>query len=126
MLSIPVSTLRYYDSQGVLPGIQRRSSGYREYTRRDLENLKLVRCFKLAGMSIKDIRQYFIWAEEGDETLEQRYQLILERQKAIDHQIELLHEQRKVVDKKAEWYRQQLEQSGTAQNDQEKTSSGDA
>ena len=34
-------------------------------------------------MSIKDIRQYAVWAQMGDSTLEQRYNLFLERREAV-------------------------------------------
>ena len=39
------------------------------------------------GMSIKDIRQYAVWAQMGDSTLEQRYNLFLERREAVMAQI---------------------------------------
>ena len=52
MLNIPVSTIRYYDKEGLLPSLERRRSGYRVFSERDIETLKTVIWLKKAHMPL--------------------------------------------------------------------------
>ena len=56
MFGLPVSTLRYYDKQGLFPEITR-VSGIRKFSERELESLRVIECLKKAGMEIKDMGQ---------------------------------------------------------------------
>ena len=95
---IPATTLRYYDKEGILPFLERKESGHRMFSEQDLSMLRIIECLKCTGMSIKDIRQYAVWAQMGDSTLEQRYNLFLERREAVMAQIKELEDQLKVID----------------------------
>lgn len=57
MFGLPVSTLRYYDKQGLFPGLER-TSGIRRFGDAELEALRVIECLKKAGMEIKDIRLF--------------------------------------------------------------------
>ena len=57
MFGLPVSTLRYYDKQGLFPGLER-ASGIRRFGDTELEALRVIECLKKAGMEIKDIRLF--------------------------------------------------------------------
>lgn len=46
MYAIPVSTLRYYDSEGLLPDLQRKS-GIRIFTDRELDQLRMIECLNV-------------------------------------------------------------------------------
>ena len=46
-MGIPASTIRYYDSNGLLPGVLRTEGGMRLFTRADLEWLRLVGYLKM-------------------------------------------------------------------------------
>lgn len=48
-LGIPASTLRYYDKEGLLPFVERTTSGIRMFSERDYEWLKMIECMKKAG-----------------------------------------------------------------------------
>ena len=65
MLSVPASTLRYYDKEGLLPFVARSSGGIRQFQESDIEWLRVIGCMKKAGMSIKDIRQELKQQPEG-------------------------------------------------------------
>ncbi len=80
MFGLPVSTLRYYDKQGLFPEIER-SSGIRKFGKRELETLRLIECLKKSGMEIKDIKQFIDWCGQGPATFELRRELF-EKQKA--------------------------------------------
>ena len=51
MFGLPVSTIRYYDKEGLFPGIQR-SSGIRKFSEKELETLRVIECLKGSGLEI--------------------------------------------------------------------------
>ena len=67
MFGLPVSTLRYYDKEGLFPDMER-SSGIRRFGQRELEALRVIECLKKYGMEIKDIRQFMEWCAQGSST----------------------------------------------------------
>lgn len=113
LLGIPASTLRYYDKIGLLPFVERRESGYRVFTEKDIEMLRLIECLKLAGMTLSDIRQFAQWLREGDATLQQRYQMFLERRRAVRQQLADLQKTLDVLDYKC-WFYETAIEAGTA------------
>ncbi len=48
-LGIPASTLRYYDQEGLLPFLERSSSGMRMFTDADYETLMVIGYLKNQG-----------------------------------------------------------------------------
>lgn len=80
MFNLPVSTLRYYDKEGLFPFMQR-TSGIRQFSDTEIAALKLIECLKKSGLEIRDIKQFMEWCQEGSRTYELRKQLF-ERQKA--------------------------------------------
>lgn len=70
MFRIPVSTLRYYDREGLFPDM-RRSSGIRIFTDRELEQLRVIDCLKKSGLEIRAIRQFMEWCSQGKSTYAQ-------------------------------------------------------
>ena len=69
-LGIAPSTLRYYDQEGLLPFVERSSSGMRMFKDSDYEWLQVIECLKKTGMQLKDIREFIEMAMQGDETIE--------------------------------------------------------
>ena len=62
---IPAHTLRYYDREGLLPGIERSEGGIRRFKEEDFQTLFIIECLKSSGLSIKEIRRYMELAEAG-------------------------------------------------------------
>lgn len=59
LTGLPASTLRYYESIGVIPPISRgASSKHRVYDEADLDELMWVACLAATGMSVSDMRSY--------------------------------------------------------------------
>ena len=65
MFELPSSTLRYYESEELLPEVPKSSSGQRIYNDEHVERLKCINCFKRTGMTIPQLRKFFIY--EADE-----------------------------------------------------------
>lgn len=63
MLSKSISTLRYYDKEGLLPTVKRTDGNIRVFDEQDIEGLQVMECLKTTGMSLKDINQFFsgVW-----------------------------------------------------------------
>ena len=85
MFDIPVSTLRYYDKQGLFPHIER-TSGIRRFGDSELEALKLIECLKRSGLEIREIRQFMEWVAEGPSTYPQRKELIERTRERVEQE----------------------------------------
>jgi DNA-binding transcriptional MerR regulator len=109
MVQIPLSTIRYYDAEGLLPFLERKESGYRIFSDGDIALLQVIECFKSTGMSIKDIRRFVDLIKQGDETLQERYDMFAEQKKIIQKQMDDIQKQMDVVDHKLWYYRTALE-----------------
>lgn len=96
MMGVTPSTLRYYDQEGLLPHI-------------------VLNCLKNTKMPIKKIRKYVELAQKGDETLQERYQLIQEQKEYILSQIQEYQYYLQEIEYK-EWYYQQAIQAGSEES----------
>lgn len=74
MFHIPVSTLRYYDKEGLFPNLERKGN-IRRFSDTELEALRIIECLKKSGLEIKDIKQFFQWVAQGPSTYENRRKL---------------------------------------------------
>ena len=63
MFDLPVSTLRYYDKEGLFPDIQR-VSGIRQFSDNEIEAVRVIECLKKSGLEIKEIKQFMEWCSE--------------------------------------------------------------
>ena len=72
MTGLSIPTIRYYDKEGLLPDLQRKESGYRVFSDRDLEAIDLIECFKESGLTIREIWHFMSLVRQGDVTLEER------------------------------------------------------
>ena len=51
MFDLPVSTLRYYDKEGLFPNMQR-VSGIRKFSDNEIEAIRVIECLKKSGLEI--------------------------------------------------------------------------
>ena len=112
IMGIPATTLRYYDRQGLLPFVERKQSGYRVFSDNDIMLLRVIDCLKRSGMELKDIRQFTEWLREGDASLEKRYQMFLERKKAVEQQMAEMQKTLDMINHKC-WYYKTAIEAGT-------------
>lgn len=102
MYSLPVSTLRYYDKEGLFPNLER-TSGIRKFSDRELEALHVIECLKRSGLEIKDIKQFMQWCAQGSSTYEQRHELFLRQRETVEAEMEKLRRVKAMIDFKC-WY----------------------
>ena len=102
MFGLPISTLRYYDKEGLFPGLERRGS-IRLFGDNELEALRVIECLKQSGLEIRDIKQFFAWVAEGSSTYANRKALFEHRRAAIEEQMRALEKTLAMVEFKC-WY----------------------
>lgn len=107
MFRIPVSTLRYYDREGLFPDM-RRSSGIRIFTDRELEQLRVIECLKKSGLEIRAIRQFMEWCSQGKSTYAQRQALFLKRKETVEAEIARLERTLDMIRFKCWYYEQAI------------------
>lgn len=44
MMSLPVSTIRYYDKMGLIPFLEKNESGYHIFKEKDISMLRIIEC----------------------------------------------------------------------------------
>ena len=108
-LNLTVYTLRYYDKEGLMPFIERTSSGIRVFKESDISALKIVECLKASGMPIKEIKNFIDWCSDGDSTLQQRYDMFIERKATVEAQMEELKKTMEIIEHKCFYYKTALE-----------------
>jgi len=79
---VAVDTVRYYERCGLLPPAQRRASGYREYTRADVQRIGFIRNAKSLGFTLDEIRELFQLETDRDHGVQRIKQ---RAQKRLDH-----------------------------------------
>jgi DNA-binding transcriptional MerR regulator len=99
---LPPSTIRYYDKEGLLPNIKRKN-GIRVFEDMGLRLMGLLTCLKNTGMPIKRIRDYVELTSKGDDTLQERYEIIKAQRQFVLDQIEQLQYYLEELDFK-DWY----------------------
>ena len=88
---LPVSTLRYYDKEGLFPNLER-SNGIRKFSQQDLDALSIIECLKRSGLEIKDIKTFMQWCAEGPSTYKQRHELFLKQKAVVEAEIERMNQ----------------------------------
>ena len=87
MVGLPISTLRYYDKEGLFPGM-RRASGIRRFGEKEIDAIRVIECLKKSGLEIKDIKLFMEWCAQGSETYPRRLELFIKQKAAVEMEIE--------------------------------------
>lgn len=103
-MNLTAYTLRYYDKEGLLPFVERDNAGNRLFSENDIEWLGLICCLKNTGMPIKHIRRFIQNALEGDHTIENRVEMLLEHRNSVLRQMEDLSKNLEKINYKIKYY----------------------
>ena len=110
MFNIPVSTLRYYDREGLFPDMERKS-GIRKSSDNEIEALRVIECLKASGLEIREIKQFMEWSTKGSATYQQRKQLFETRLKKVEEEMDKLQKTKDMLKYKC-WYYETAIQDG--------------
>lgn len=102
-------TLRYYEKEGLLPGVERSPSGIRQYSDGDLEVLSGICCLKNTGMSLREIARFMQLIRDGDDTLRQRVELLRAHREEVLARMEEMQSHLDKVTRKLAVYSEKLQ-----------------
>ena len=102
MFDLPISTLRYYDKEGLFPHLQRQG-GKRLFGETELEALRVIACLKESGLEIREIKQFMQWCAEGPATYAKRKALFENRKTAVEEEMRTLQKTLNMLKFKC-WY----------------------
>ena len=111
MFHLPVSTLRYYDKEGLFPNLER-SSGIRRFSDKEIEALRVIECLKKSGVEIKDIKVFMEWCSQGSSTYSQRRDFFLRQKEIAENEIRKMEKVLDMIRFKC-WYYEQAIKDGT-------------
>lgn len=109
MFNIPVSTLRYYDKEGLFPEITR-VSGIRKFSNNEIEALRVIECLKKSGLEIKDIKQFMKWTKLGSETFKIRKELFERQKVSVEKELRQMEKVLDMIKFKCWYYDEVLKQ----------------
>ena len=104
MFELPSSTLRYYESEGLLPEVPNSSSGQRIYSDEHVERLKCINCFKRTGMTIPQLRKFFIYEADEAAHIDKIISLLKDQEQIVNEKLIQLQKDSAHVHHKVEYY----------------------
>jgi DNA-binding transcriptional MerR regulator len=99
-----VHTIRWYESQGLMPGVVRDAAGRRRYTPQHVSWLDLMARLRLTGMSIAKMRRYAALVRLGKATLAERRALLQTHREEVLARIADWHQALELLDDKIDFY----------------------
>ena len=118
LTGLPASTLRYYESIGVIAPISRgASSKHRVYDEVALDQVMWVACLAATGMSVADMRQYVANGQLGPAAAGQQIELLAEQENRLALEAEQVALRQQYVRIKIDYWRA-VESGDTARADQ--------
>jgi DNA-binding transcriptional MerR regulator len=89
-------TLRYYERIGLIPRVNRKKSGIRDYTEEDCRWVEYIKCMRGVGLPVEILIEYVGLYQQGDETIDTRKELLIEQRKQLALKME---EMKKVLER---------------------------
>ena len=104
-----VHTIRWYERQGLIPGVCRDGGGRRVYSDYHVGWLDLMERLRSTGMSIREMREYTRLAQQGSAALAQRHALLRSHQARVKETIQRWTDALALIDAKIEFYDEWIE-----------------
>ena len=108
MFQLPISTLRYYDKEGLFPHLKR-VNGVRQFSESEIETLRVIDCLKKSGLEIKEIKEYMSLCSLGNTTLKQRKEIFVKQKEEVLQEMEKLQKVLSMLNYKCWYYDQAIE-----------------
>jgi DNA-binding transcriptional MerR regulator len=97
-------TLRYYERDGLMLGVNRAGSGHRRYTERDLGWIELITKLRATGMPIREIRRYAQLVRDGANNERERLELLAAHRERVRRSLAEVTEHLAAIDRKIDYY----------------------
>ena len=99
-----VDAIRWYEAQGLLPGVVRNAAGRRLYSERHVGWLELMARLRSTGMSIQEMKAYTALVMQGRRTLPQRLQQLAAHRAQVEARIAEWKAALRQLDRKLAFY----------------------
>lgn len=99
-----VHTIRWYERQGLLPGVTRDSGGRRVFTPEHVQWLMLMHRLRQTGMSVAEMRKYTALVMQGRRTLDERRRMLAAHRERIAETIVAWQQALRLIDHKIDFY----------------------
>ncbi len=99
---VGIDAIRFYEREGLLPEPARRPSGYREYSRGAVLDLRFIKRGKELGFSLKEISELLSISREPDATAGDVKKLAEEKLADLEGKIRSLQRMKRALRKVAE------------------------
>lgn len=96
--------IRWYDAQGLLPGVVRDAAGHRRFSPRHVQWLALLHRLRHSGMSIAQMRAYTRLVAQGSRQLPQQRALLAAHRAQVAAAIAAWHDSLALIDAKLAFY----------------------
>lgn len=113
MFQLPISTLCYYDKEGLFPHLKR-VNGVRQFSESEIETLRVIDCLKKSGLEIKEIKEYMSLCSLGNTTLKQRKEIFEKQKEEVLQEMEKLQKVLSMLNYKCWYYDQAIEKNDEA------------
>lgn len=104
-MDISEHTLRFWAKSGFFPFVKRDKNNIRMFSEDDLAWVRIVKCLRSVGTENKAIKRYIDLCIQGDSTIKERYQIILDTKAKALEQLEELHKQIDILNYKENFYK---------------------
>ena len=99
-----IHAIRWYEAQGLVPGVARDSGGRRIYTEGHVGWLQLMERLRHTGMSIAEMREYTALVKAGRSTLQQRRDMLAAHRARVLEEIRRQRAALQLIDAKVGFY----------------------
>jgi DNA-binding transcriptional MerR regulator len=99
-----VHTIRWYETQGLIPRVERDMGGRRVYQRDHVDHLIFLERMRQTGMSVADMRQLTTLGLQGWRTLDERQALLAAHRAYVEGKIREMQTALELIEAKAAYY----------------------
>ncbi|RUS47884.1 MerR family transcriptional regulator [Cohnella sp. AR92] len=82
--NLSAATLRYYERVGLIPPVNRRDSGIRDYNEEDIRWIEFIKCMRDAGLTIEALIEYTSLFMQGDDTIGARQAILVQEKEKLE------------------------------------------
>ncbi len=101
---VSIDTLRYYEKEGLLDGIERTPTGQRRYSADDAAWVRMLRCLRVTAMPIREMREFAELVRRGDDAIPERLAILQRHRDDVTAKIDELHHAIERIDEKIAAY----------------------
>ena len=102
-------TIRWYETQGLLPRVPRDEAGRRIYSQRHVSWMELMERLRRSGMTIAQLREFTRLAQQGSGTLEPTRTVLEEHRQVVAQKIAEWQQALGLIEAKIDFYSQWID-----------------